>query len=183
MATKSCLLLTKSSVSTRPGGTILAATSYEDPQGLVEAIEGTLEANTSKAKHFLKTNVLCLKPTVSIATLRSTNTNNQQIEVPDLTALPPLKALIRHSALDEAFTEAVNKPQSMDQGFYTHLFDLYDDVFVDIDQREDRIVLPRHALLIEYKMSLKAKKVIGGLASVIGGLIVIAVKAGEGSLN
>ncbi|KAI3557837.1 metalloprotease 1 [Colletotrichum abscissum] len=176
MATKSCLLLTKSSISTRPGGTILAAASYEDPQGLVEAIEGTFEANTSKAKRFLKTNVLCLKPTVSIATLRS-------IEVPDLTALPPLKALIRHSALDEAFTEAVNKPQSMDQGFYTHLFDLYDDIFVDIDQREDRIVLPRHALLIEYKMSSKAKKVIGGLASVIGGLTVIAVKAGEGSLN
>lgn len=196
MATKSCLLLTKSSVSTRPGGTILAAANYEDPQGLVEAIEGTLEANTSKVNHFLKTNVLCLKPTVSIATLRPvspclspsesitfTITNNQQIEVPDLTALPPYKALIRHSALDEAFTEAVNKPQSMDQGFYTHMFELYDDVFVDIDQQEDRIVLPKHALLIEYKMSPKAKKVIGGLVSVIGGLIVIAVKAGEGSVN
>ncbi|KAJ0306220.1 uncharacterized protein N0V96_000201 [Colletotrichum fioriniae] len=176
MASKSGLLLNKLSVSKRPGATILAAASYEDEQGLVEAIKGTLEANTNKTKHFLKTKVLCLKPTVSIATLRP-------IEVPDLTALPPWKALIRHVALDEAFTEAVNKPESMDQGFYTHMFALYDDVFVDIDQREDRIVLPRHALVVEYKMSPRAKKVIGGLATVMGGLIVIGVRAGEGSTN
>lgn len=91
--------------------------------------------------------------------------------------------MIRHVALDEAFTEAVNKPESMDQGFYTHMFALYDDVFVDIDQREDRIVLPRHALVVEYKMSPRAKKVIGGLATVMGGLIVIGVRAGEGSTN
>ncbi|KXH53260.1 metalloprotease 1 [Colletotrichum salicis] len=105
------------------------------------------------------------------------------IEVPDLTALPPWEALIRHATANEAFTEAVHKPEWMDQGFYTHLFHLYDDVFVDIDQEGGRIALPQHALVMEYKMSPTTQRVIGGMASVLGGLIAVAVRAGEGSFN
>ncbi|OHE99933.1 metalloprotease 1 [Colletotrichum orchidophilum] len=172
MAHPSCLVLNKSSSSTRPSADILSMANYQDAQELVEAVKGTLKENTSATKRFLNAYLLFRKPTVSIATLRP-------IEVPSLTALPPWKALIRHTAIDEAFTEAVDKPEMMDQGFYNHMVDLYDDVFVDIDQQNDRIVLPQHALVIEYKMSLKAKKIIGGMASVVGGLIVIAVKVGE----
>ncbi|KAK1676429.1 hypothetical protein BDP55DRAFT_727768 [Colletotrichum godetiae] len=176
MANTSVLVLAKSSTSSHPTATILATADYDDTQALVEAIKGALEANTSRTKRFLKKNILFLKPTVSIARLRP-------IEVPDLTALPPWKALIRYTTPNEGFTEAVREPKSMNQGFYTQLFPLYNDVFVDINQEGGRITLPQHALVMEYKMSPTTQRVIGGMVSVLGGLITVAVRAGEGSFN
>ncbi|KAK1636401.1 hypothetical protein BDP81DRAFT_450292 [Colletotrichum phormii] len=176
MASTSVLVLAKSSTSSPPSAAILATADYEDTQALVKAIKGALEADTSRTKRFLKKNIIFLNPTVSIARLRP-------IEVPNLTALPPWKALIRHATPNKAFTEAVREPESMDQGFYTHLFHLYDDVFVDIDQEGGRIALPQHALVMQYKMSPTTQRVIGGMVSVLGGLISVAVRAGEGSFN
>ncbi|GKT86137.1 metalloprotease 1 [Colletotrichum tofieldiae] len=172
MAAQSCLLLVETSARSSPAAFVIAVPGDGSAQTVIESIRNTLLENVSKPKRFFKRYFLFQRPTVSVATLRPITVNS-------LAALPTCRALVQNAAPDQALTEAIDDPDSMDWAFYNHMFALYEDVFVDIDHQGGQIVLPRRALLVRDDMSSTAKRVFRGLASIVGGLVLLAIKLAE----
>ncbi|GJC89636.1 hypothetical protein ColLi_12474 [Colletotrichum liriopes] len=172
MAAQSCLLLVETSTRGSPTAFDIAIPADGSAQTVIKNIRDTLLENVSKPKRFFKRYLLFQRPTVSVATLRPITVNS-------LAALPTCRALVQNAAQDQALTEAIDDPDSMDWTFYNNMFALYEDVFVDINHQGGRVILPRQALLVRDDMSLTAKRVFGGLASIAGGLVVLAIKLAE----
>lgn len=177
---------------------IIPITSDANAQAQIETMRNKILANTSKSRLFFNKYVLFRKPSVWVATLRPvsllslctlyllTQTDNfpYQIRVNDLTALPPTDALIQNTALDKALSKAINDPASPGWAFYNNMYGLYQDVFVELDEQDGTIELPHQALLVRYQTLPAVKRAVAGVGSVvsvIGGLVVTAVRLGEES--
>ncbi|OHF02683.1 metalloprotease 1 [Colletotrichum orchidophilum] len=169
----SCFLLLETSPRARLTADIIPVPPGSNAQAHIETIRTKILENTSKRRRFFNKYVLFQKPSVWIARLRP-------VTVHDLSLLPPLKALVQNTALDETLSEAINDPDSPEHTFYNHMYALYDNVFTELDEQNDTIVLPQQALLVRYETSPRVKRVFAGVGSVIGGLAIMAVKLGEG---
>ncbi|KZL63278.1 metalloprotease 1 [Colletotrichum incanum] len=172
MAASSCLLLVETSKKNCPTAYGIAIPKDGSAQTVLKSIRDTLVESSSKPKQFFKRYFLFQRPIVSVATLRPITVNS-------LAALPICRALVQNAAHDQALTEAIADPDSMDWTFYNHMFTLYEDVFGNINQQDGRIVLPRRALLVRDDMSSTSKRVFGGRALIAGGLTVLACKLAE----
>ncbi|GJC84213.1 hypothetical protein ColLi_07051 [Colletotrichum liriopes] len=171
MTTRCCLLLVESSLDRRSTAHILDIPPNQDAQAFMRTIGEKLAERDNRIRRFFRAYILLQNLTVSVATLRS-----NQVKFDSVANLPGPNALVQTSVRDEALTEAILNPESMDRAFCTHMFDLYDDVFGELVQHDGGIILPRHALLISKEMNPRAKRVLGGLVSFAGGLAVVVLQ-------
>ncbi|KAF6842849.1 metalloprotease 1 [Colletotrichum musicola] len=172
MPVRSCLILVENSKKKSPAAFAIPIPRDNDSQLFIKTVRETYLQTLTRRQRFFKTYLRFQKPVVSVATLR-------QIFVRDLDTLPTPYALVQSASCDEALTEALRDPSSMYWAFYRHMFDLYDDLFTEIVERDGLIALPRQVILIREEMDPVAARILGVLATIIGGIIIIAVQIAE----